>query len=159
MATQQILVYADTSVYGGVFDDEFDGPSLTFFGQVREGRFRLCISPVVEEEIAFAPGKIREFFAKTSAGALEPADVDDAVLLQKAYLKAGILTRKSSNDALHVAFATVMRCPLLVSWNFKHIVHYGKIEQFNAVNVIEGYGKIGIHSPSEVITYEDDEEI
>lgn len=30
-----IKVYADTSVYGGVFDEEFAEPSKIFFEQVR----------------------------------------------------------------------------------------------------------------------------
>ena len=39
-----IRVYADTSVYGGVFDEEFAEASRTFFEQVRGGRFRLILS-------------------------------------------------------------------------------------------------------------------
>lgn len=33
-------VYADTSVFGGVFDEEFCDTSRTFFEQVRKGNFR-----------------------------------------------------------------------------------------------------------------------
>jgi hypothetical protein len=40
---------------------------------------------------------------------------------------------------------------MIVSWNFKHIVHYEKIRGFNAVNQLEGYAPIEIHSPLEVI--------
>jgi hypothetical protein len=54
-----------------------------------------------------------------------------------------------------VAVATVSKCDLIVSWNFKHIVHFDKITKYNAVNALHGYGKIGIFSPLEVIDYED----
>jgi hypothetical protein len=34
-ATRPIRVYADTSVYGGVFDEEFSVTSTAFFDSVR----------------------------------------------------------------------------------------------------------------------------
>ena len=59
-------------------------------------------------------------------------------------------------DALHVALAAISHCPALVSWNCKHIVHFGKIPRYNAVNVALGYSPLGIHTPAEVIAYEED---
>ncbi len=47
--------------------------------------------------------------------------------------------------------AAVARADLIVSWNFKHIVHVDKIRRFNAVNLIEGYGLIDIRNPLEVV--------
>ena len=58
-------------------------------------------------------------------------------------------------DALHVALATANRCRLIVSWNFKHIVHFDKIPLYNGVNLINGYDTLSINTPSEVIAYED----
>jgi hypothetical protein len=40
---------------------------------------------------------------------------------------------------------------LIVSWNFKHIVHYDKISGFQGVNLLQGYKAIRIHSPLEVV--------
>jgi hypothetical protein len=51
---------------------------------------------------------------------------------------------------LHIALATTAVADIVVSWNFKHIVRYDKIEQFNAVNIENGYKAISIHSPREV---------
>jgi len=42
---------------------------------------------------------------------------------------------------------------LMVSWNFKHIVHFEKIQRFNAVNIEMGYKPILIYSLREVTTY------
>ena len=42
-----IRVYAETSVYGGVFDAGIDAASREFFAQVRSGRFALIVSAVV----------------------------------------------------------------------------------------------------------------
>lgn len=43
-----IRVYADTSVFGGVFDSEFQSASRTFFDQVRGGRFQHVTSALVQ---------------------------------------------------------------------------------------------------------------
>ncbi len=40
---------------------------------------------------------------------------------------------------------------MIVSWNFKHIVHFQKIRGFHAVNLVEGYATIEIYSPQEVV--------
>jgi len=68
------------------------------------------------------------------------------------------LTPKWLDDALHVALASISGCDGIVSWNFKHIVHYQKIPRFNAVNVLQGYKEIMIYSPLEVIDYGRDDE-
>jgi hypothetical protein len=51
-------------------------------------------------------------------------------------------------------YAPVHGADILVSWNFKHIVHYDKIVQFNAINLENGYHQLVILSPREVTTYE-----
>ena len=45
----------------------------------------------------------------------------------------------------------IAHADLIVSWNFRHIVHFDKIRGFNAVNLQEGYPLIDIRSPKEVI--------
>jgi predicted nucleic acid-binding protein len=147
-------VYADTSVFGGVFDDVFDEASRAFFQQVKEGDFKLLISPIVQDEIEKAPEKVRQFFDEISELA-EFIDIsEEALQLRKAYLDAGIVTPKSAADALHVALATVNGCRLIISWNFKHIVHFQKIPLYRAINALKGYAEINIYSPQEVINYE-----
>jgi predicted nucleic acid-binding protein len=151
-----VRVYADTSVFGGVFDAEFAEATAEFFQEVKFGRFVLVTSAVVQDEIAAAPAKIREFFAAQLATA-EIGDIStDALLLQQAYLAAGILTPNWAADALHVALASAHNCALIVSWNFQHIVHFRKIPLYNAVNKVRGYAEIGIYSPREVIAYENE---
>ena len=150
-------VYADTSVYGGAFDEKFEAASKAFFEQVRKGRFILVTSAVVEQEVQRSPLPVQELFAEFLPEA-EMAEASEEVLsLQYGYVKSGVVTEKSLTDALHVALATVNGCQIIVSWNFKHIVHFQKIPQYNAVNVLRGYGNIAIHSPQEVIEDEDED--
>lgn len=67
------------------------------------------------------------------------------------YLEAGVLSASSDADGLHVAAVTVLNVDLIVSWNFKHIVHFARIRGFNAVNRLNGYKEVEIYSPWEVI--------
>ena len=149
-------VYADTSVFGGVFDDEFATASRTFFNQVGE-RFVLVTSALVEAELATAPSEVCELFDRTLADAEIIGVSEPALRLQQAYLNAGIVTPKWATDALHVALASVAACSFIISWNFKHIVHFEKIPLYNAVNTLQGYRAIAIYSPQEVISYDDNE--
>ena len=148
-------VYADTSVFGGVFDPEFSRPSKQFFNEVDAGRFFLVTSAVVEAEIEPAPEDIRLFYAKYAEKADIAVPNQEIIELQMEYINSGVVTEKSLDDALHVAIATISECELIVSWNFKHIVHFDKIPKYNAVNILKGHRQIGIYSPSEVIQYED----
>ncbi|MBI5092105.1 MAG: type II toxin-antitoxin system VapC family toxin [Candidatus Hydrogenedentes bacterium] len=150
-----IRVYADTSVFGGAFDDEFAAASREFFDQVRQGNFQLVSSALVRDELGAAPSHVLRFFEElTESGELSEIR-QDAIKLQTAYLNAGILGEASVADALHVAMATVLECRIIVSWNFRHIVHFQKIPLYNEVNVTRGYAKIAIHAPTEVVAYED----
>ncbi len=151
-----IRVYADTSVFGGIYDDNFKEESEEFFEEVKKNRFTLITSAVVQAEIKPAPEKVSTFF-NNLLGIAEIVGVSkESLELRDAYLKAEIVTQKYSDDALHVALASVSNCSLIVSWNFKHIVHFEKIPLYNAVNILNGYSGIKIFSPSEVIRYEED---
>ena len=134
MNNRSIKVYADTSVYGGVFDEEFAEASTAFFDLVRSGEYILYVSDVVNQELSVAPKKVNELFKKFLPTA-QLIDVgSDALELQQTYIAEGILTEKWYDDAMHVALATVAECNVIVSWNFKHIVNFRKIPLFNAVN-------------------------
>ena len=150
-------VYVDSSVFGGIVDEEFSSDSRLFFEQVRDRRFTLLTSAVVMEELRQAPDEVRTLFEAILPNA-EILAVDEPVrALQAAYLDEGVVTSKSSQDALHVALASVARADLIVSWNFRHIVHFDKIRGYNAVNRLNGWRELAIHSPREVVTYEDED--
>lgn len=101
-----LRVYADTSVIGGVFDDEFSEPSRLFFKQVRSGYFILVTSDLVNKELQNAPMQVKEFFREILFQC-EIAEITTETLnLQQAYIDAGILSKKFYDDALHVALST-----------------------------------------------------
>lgn len=149
-----VRAYADTSVFGGVFDEEFQKPSKKFFEIVRTGDIKLLTSELVREEIQAGPHKVQAFFEEMLLFA-EVVGISEAVLeLQKSYISRKIVSKKYSTDAMHVALATVAGARVIVSWNFKHIVNFQKIPMYNAVNASQGYHPIGIFSPLEITGYE-----
>jgi hypothetical protein len=75
-------------------------------------------------------------------------------LLRDAYLQAGIVGARWSNDAAHVAAATVARADAIVSWNFKHIVRLEKMKGYNGMSLLNGYGILTIITPREVKLHE-----
>jgi len=154
-AGRPLRVYVDTSVFGGVHDEEFRDPSERFFTAVRVGAFVVLVSEALVVEISSAPAVVQATFEahRTQMEAVETTA--EAAALAEAYLAAGVVPAASRVDALHVALASVARADAVVSWNFKHLVQLRRIRGFHAVNVLRGYPLIEIRSPLEVI---DDEE-
>lgn len=152
-------VYADTSIFGGAEDDEFREATLKFLRSVRRGQYILLVSEVTLRELADAPPNVRRVFTDLPPDRVlhVPREVEqEAESLTEAYIAAGILGPARHDDASHVAIASVARADLILSWNFRHIVNYRKIHQFNEVNRLCGYPPIDIRSPLEVV-YGDDE--
>lgn len=54
-------VYIDTSVVGGIFDDEFQFWTKLFFDSVNNGNFKLVISELLIQELKSAPKRIKSF--------------------------------------------------------------------------------------------------
>jgi predicted nucleic acid-binding protein len=147
-------VYVDTSVIGGCFDEEFAPWSKGLMNDFLNGVFKPVLSEIVAAEIAPAPEAVRMQYAELLA--LDPQFVeltDEVQKLAASYEERRILPTKFSNDALHIALATIAEVDMLVSWNFKHIVRFDKIRLFNAVNRSYGYKTLEIYSPREVTTY------
>ncbi|MDL1892126.1 type II toxin-antitoxin system VapC family toxin [Sphingobacteriales bacterium CHB3] len=145
-------VYADTSVFGGCFDDEFSYESIKFFEEVAQRKFILVLSSVTLRELNEAPEHVQRTLEKIPADTIEVVDdAEEITLLRDSYIEAGVLGRASADDAEHIAAASVAEADFVVSWNFKHIVHYEKIQGFQAVNLLKGYKPIRIYSPREVV--------
>ena len=151
---KKLRIYLDTSIFGGYFDKEFSGPSKMLFEQIQLGKFDLVASDVVRDEVVLAPPKVQGLFEDFLPLAEIVSTTPEAITLQNAYLKAHVVTTSHMTDALHVALATVHHCSAIVSWNFKHIVHFQKVPLYNAINTVYGFSQIAINTPQEVILYD-----
>ena len=147
---RRLRAYVDTSVFGGVHDDEFRNGSERFFRAVRDGAFTILTSQPLAIEISRAPDSVRATFDTYRVEAEVLDTTDEAENLAEAYMNAKVVPAASRVDALHVALASVARADLIVSWNFKHLVQLRRIRAFHAVNLLHCYPLIEIRSPLEV---------
>ena len=149
-------VYIDTSVIGGCFDAEFARWSNGLMKDFRLGHFKPVISEVVTVEMENAPERVRQKLFEIIDYGAEELQIDMKVNeLVDLFTKAKILDQKFKRDMIHIALATIHEVDILVSWNFRHIVHFDKIKRFNAVSEKAGYRSIEIYSPREVSNYEE----
>lgn len=147
-----LRIYVDTSVIGGCRDAEFMEPSLKLMELFRSGAATFLVSDLLLRELDDAPPEVQAILTSVPLASMERVERgEEAERLQKGYLDAGVVGPTCANDALHVALAVVARADMIVSWNFKHLVHFDKMRGFNAVNLREGYGQLAILSPLEVV--------
>lgn len=148
--------YFDTSVFGGVYDVEFDEASIQLFEKVRLGQVICVYSDLTEGEVFSAPEYVRNFFRELPKENLEVVKVtDEAINLARAYIEENVVGKTSYDDCVHIALATIHKVDILVSWNFKHIVNIYRIRGYNSVNIRSGYPTLEIRSPKDIINYED----
>ena len=144
--------YVDTSVWGGHEDEEFEEWTLPFFEQARKGNFVIVISDLTLRELLPAPERVRKLTKTIPDEFLEVISLNEkAESLASAYRNEGVLTQKFESDAQHIAMATILKVDSLISWNFKHMVNFFRIKQYNSINLKFGYQTIDIRTPKEVI--------
>ena len=146
-----MVLYIDTSVWGGYYDKEFQEPTKLFFEEVINGGHKVIVSVEVMREIIKAPERVSGLLV-SMLNKTEIILLDQAIIsLGNQYIKEGALTELYAGDAFHIACATIHKADVLVSWNFTHMVNFFRIKQYNEINRKFGYGNIDIRTPKEVI--------
>ncbi|MDX2190207.1 MAG: PIN domain protein [Bacteroidota bacterium] len=149
-------LYFDTSVFGGIFDEEFEEISVLLFEKVKLGQITCVYSDLSVTELVNAPERVRNFFAQLPQQHLEFVKVTkEAFELADIYLAEKVVGRTSADDCRHIATATINKVDYLVSWNFKHIVNVFRIRGYNSINLRNGYIQLDIRSPKEIVNNED----
>ncbi|MCX6351029.1 MAG: PIN domain-containing protein [Bacteroidetes bacterium] len=148
--------YFDTSVFGGVFDEEFEEASYQLFERVKLGKIVCIYSDLTEKELLNAPENVKIHFKSLKKENLEFLVVnDEALALAKKYIDEKVVGKTSFDDCVHIAMATIYKADILVSWNFKHIVNVYKIRGYNGINLKNGYIQLEIRTPKEILEYEE----
>ncbi len=151
--------YFDTSVFGGVYDKEFEEASIQLFEKVKLGKIICVYSDLTEAELFDAPKSVKNFFKGLSKENLELVQVsNEAINLAKNYIDENVVGKTSFDDCVHIALATIHKVDILVSWNFQHIVNVYRIRGYNSVNLRSGYLQLEIRSPKDIIGYENETE-
>ena len=149
-------IYLETSVFNFYFAD--DAPdkkkdTLKLFKEIDQGKYEPYTSDYVFIELRrAAEPKQSQMILLTeqySVTLLEPNLEADR--LAQAYVDEGIIPARHFVDAAHIATVTVHDLDFIVSFNFQHIVKRKTVTMTESVNLREGYRRIGIFSPTEVI--------
>ena len=150
---RKLKLYLDTSTISHLF--AYDTPEkMAETNQLWEdfinGKYQLFISPVVTTEInKCSEEKRRKLYAKMEQIHFEVLErTDEITQLAEEYITNGVLTRKSLDDCLHIAFAVVNNCDIIVSWNFKHLTNVRTIDKVKVVNAMNRYREISIVPPT-----------
>jgi len=144
--------YFDTSVFGGMFDTEFEEETTLLFEKVNLGQIICVYSSLTESELIRAPFKVQEFFINLKEDQKEIVEISpEAFTLAKKYIDEKVVGETSFDDCIHIAVATLSKVDILVSWNFKHIVNVYRIRGYNSVNLRLGYSTLEIRSPKEIV--------
>lgn len=141
---------------GGCHDIEFATWSNGLMKDFRLNNYQPVLSQLTFDEISKAPQQVQDTLTMLMDYEPEILEItENALELSEEYLNRKILTPKFRDDTLHIALASLANVDVLVSRNFRHIVHYDKIRLFNAVNIENGLKPIDIYSPREVTNYEE----
>jgi len=157
---KKLKIYLDTSIIS--YLDQQDAPekmteTLKFWGKIQAGEFEVFTSSVAIEELGRCYDeklfRLKNYLSNINFTLLEKSD--EVNELAKLYVSANVLTQKSFDDCLHIAYACVYNCDMVVSWNFKHIVNYKTISGVKSVNATAGYKEMLIYTPTMLIEKEE----
>jgi hypothetical protein len=144
--------YFDTSVFGGVYDTEFEEETAILFERVNLGKVLCVYSDLTQSELSKAPQKVLDFFNGIRDKNKELVKVTpESFSLAQTYINEKVVGKTSIDDCVHIATATINKTDVLVSWNFKHIVNIYRIRGYNSVNLRLGYPTLDIRSPKEIV--------
>ena len=124
-------VYADTSVFGGCFDNEFTEHSSELIENFKTGEKILTISDLTLQELENALQEVKDIYKSIPTEFIEFLTLDEeAKFLATKYIEERTISQKSLVDAQHIAIASIKQVDVLVSWNFRHIVNLRRIQLY-----------------------------
>jgi len=148
-------IYIDTSVINGLYTEDIDIKTATerFFEYVRRSASILYSADLIVKEIDRTPqeskrNKLKEALAEYDVEFLPLSDEIEKIA--NIYIQEKVIPIKYLPDAIHIATASIHNIPILVSWNFEHIVKFKTKVEINRISREHGYPQIDISSPQEV---------
>ena len=155
-AGRKLRIYLDSSVVNHLFADDTPDrmkDTIRLWEECIADKYEVFVSPVVFAELDECPEPKSEWmYEKMAMLELKELPATDEVRnLAFDYIKHGVFTEKNLNDCLHIAYAVVNNCDVIVSWNFRHIVRFKTIDGVKIVNAINRYREISIVSPAMLV--------
>ncbi len=148
----RLRIYLDTSVISARIDDR-DAARQELTEHVWESLhdYDPHISPLVLAELQYTTNdQLRARLLESTASFTVLPWTGEMEELARRYVSGGAFGPAMLADARHVAAAVVSGIPILLSWNFRHLVNRTRRIRVNLVNSQEGYGQIEIIAPPEL---------
>ena len=146
-------IYLDTSVISALFDErnpERRGLTEEFFESIDVYTGSISGFTLVELENTTDPSLRSRMLAVANRFSVLPT-TDDARMLADEYIEYGAMSENYAEDGFHIATAVVNQIPVLLSWNFRHMVRRKTRDVVNMVNSMRGFSHIEIITPGELL--------
>ena len=151
-------LYLETTMFNYYFEKEREAHADTvkLFQEIKAGKYQAFTSVYALRELRDAPpDKMNKMLALIEEYGIATLDFStEAEQLAEIYAREKIIPAKYGTDSVHIAVATINDLDMILSLNFKHIVRKKTIELTELVNTREGYHKIKIYTPMEVVEHE-----
>ena len=153
-----LRIYLETTMFNYYFDTEREAHTDTvkLFEEIKAGKYQAFTSVYAIRELRDAPpDKMKKMLALVDEYGITTLDFStEAEQLAEIYVREKIIPSKYGTDSVHIAVATINDLDMILSLNFKHIVRKKTIELTELINIREGYHRIGIYTPMEVVEHE-----
>jgi len=153
---KKLKIYLETTVFNFKFVD--DSPekkqdTIKLFDEISQNKYIPYTSEYVLQELSRADEhKKIQMLNLIDQYNIKILETDkNAELLADKYVSENIIPIKYRTDGIHIATATINDLDVIISYNFQHIVKMKTIIGVESINLREGYKRIGIYSPTEVI--------
>jgi predicted nucleic acid-binding protein len=153
-------VYIETSIFGHLTARPTDNLIVAANIKITQdwwnehsSSFTLYASEIVEDEAAKGDPIIAAQRLNLLQSLMLLELTEDAFELSQAFLTQSNLPLKASNDALHMALATVYNLDYLVTWNCKHMANAQIQRKLAQISSDLGYILPVICTPYELIGY------
>ena len=154
MHGQQALktkIYLDTTIVSALFDKRTPERMLQtkqFWEHITS--YDVHISDLVTDEIMAASQPLQDQMLERVSTFTSLSITNAVKHLAGIYLKNDIFPDKYSDDAVHTAIASTNNIPILLSWNFAHLVKLKTRRMVTLINAIHNYNSIEIIAPPEL---------
>jgi predicted nucleic acid-binding protein len=148
-------IYIDTSVINGLYaqDEKIKKDTINFFQKIKIFNYTIYISEATIEELENTPQESKrkklKSIVKEHQMEILPTTAEVRKLANE-YIKKKLIPKKYFPDAFQISIASIYNIPILISWNFEHIVRVKTKLGVNIINREKGYPQITICSPKEV---------
>ncbi|MGH7320359.1 MAG: PIN domain-containing protein [Candidatus Rokuibacteriota bacterium] len=136
----RLRLYLDTSVVSAYLDErtpERRQATVEFWGRVADYDVAISALTVAEIEATGSPALRAQMLDLVRPFTVLPVG-DDARRLAQEYIRRGVFSAATAEDATHVAVAVVSRQDMLVSWNVRHLVNRRRRALINETNTLLG---------------------